>query len=144
MYNKDNETSKGAGPMKKTLGMLISETRKQKGMTQLELAEKMGVTDKAVSKWERDLSCPDVSSLPTLAQVLDLSLDELIQGKSEKSETGNKIASLVGTILKGVALAMGVAVAVLSVLNAITPQQALPMLGLGLACLAVHAMEDRS
>ncbi len=130
--------------MKKTLGMLISETRKQKGMTQLELAEKMGVTDKAVSKWERDLSCPDVSSLPTLAQVLDLSLDELIQGKSEKSETGNKIASLVGTILKGVALAMGVAVAVLSVLNAITPQQALPMLGLGLACLAVHAMEDRS
>lgn len=42
--------------MKKTLGMLISETRKQKGMTQLELAEKMGVTDKAVSKWERDLS----------------------------------------------------------------------------------------
>ena len=50
--------------MKKTLGMLISETRKQKGMTQLELAEKMGVTDKAVSKWERDLSCPDVSSLP--------------------------------------------------------------------------------
>lgn len=130
--------------MKKTLGMLISETRKQKGMTQLELAEKMGVTDKAVSKWERDLSCPDVSSLPTLAQVLDLSLDELIQGKSEKSETGNKIASLVGTILKGVALAMGVAVAVLSVLDAITPQQALPMLGLGLACLAVHAMEDRS
>ena len=130
--------------MKKTLGMLISETRKQKGMTQLELAEKMGVTDKAVYKWERDLSCPDVSSLPTLAQVLDLSLDELIQGKSEKSETGNKIASLVGTILKGVALAMGVAVAVLSVLNAITPQQALPMLGLGLACLAVHAMEDRS
>ena len=130
--------------MKKTLGMLISETRKQKGMTQLELAEKMGVTDKAVSKWERDLSCPDVSSLPTLAQVLDLSLDELIQGKSEKSETGNKIASLVGTILKGVALAMGVAVAVLSVLNAITPQQALPMLGLGLACLAVHAMGDRS
>ena len=130
--------------MKKTLGMLISETRKQKGMTQLELAEKMGVTDKAVSKWERDLSCPDVSSLPTLAQVLDLSLDELIQGKSEKSETGNKIASLVGTILKVVALAMGVAVAVLSVLNAITPQQALPMLGLGLACLAVHAMEDRS
>lgn len=42
--------------MKKTLGMLISKTRKQKGMTQLELAEKMGVTDKAVSKWEREVS----------------------------------------------------------------------------------------
>jgi transcriptional regulator with XRE-family HTH domain len=39
--------------MKKTLGTMISELRKQHGMTQLELAEKMGVTDKAVSKWER-------------------------------------------------------------------------------------------
>ncbi len=42
--------------MKKSLGKLIAEMRKQKGMTQLELAEKMGVTDKAVSKWEREVS----------------------------------------------------------------------------------------
>ena len=45
-----------------TLGMMITSLRKEQGMTQLELAEKMGVTDKAVSKWERDLSCPDVNS----------------------------------------------------------------------------------
>ena len=50
--------------MKKTLGAMIAELRKQHGMTQLELAEKMGVTDKAVSKWERDLSCPDINSIP--------------------------------------------------------------------------------
>ena len=42
--------------MKKTLGTMIAELRKAKGMTQLELAEKMNITDKAVSKWERDLS----------------------------------------------------------------------------------------
>ena len=42
--------------MQKTLGMLISQKRKEKGMTQLELAQKMGVTDKAVSKWERGVS----------------------------------------------------------------------------------------
>ncbi len=129
--------------MKQTLGALIARTRKEKGMTQLELAEKMGVTDKAVSKWERDLSCPDVSSLPTLAQVLGLSLEELMQGKSETPAPENKVAALVGVILKGVALAMGVAVAVLSALGAITPQQAMPLLGLGLACLAVQALEDR-
>ena len=41
---------------KKTLGMMIASLRKEKRMTQIELAEKMGVTDKAVSKWERDVS----------------------------------------------------------------------------------------
>lgn len=40
----------------KTLGMLIAELRKKQGMTQLDLANKMGVTDKAVSKWEREVS----------------------------------------------------------------------------------------
>lgn len=129
--------------MKKTLGTLIAQTRKEKGMTQLELAEKMGVTDKAVSKWERDLSCPDVSSLPALAQVLGLSLEELMQGQSKAPAPENQVSTLVGLILKGVALAMGVAVAVLSMLGAITPQRAMPLLGLGLACLAVQALEDR-
>lgn len=67
--------------MRKTLGRLISETRKAKGMTQLELAQKLNVTDKAVSKWERDLSCPDVNFLPQLAEVLGLTLEELMQGQ---------------------------------------------------------------
>lgn len=46
---------------KQTFGAYIATRRKQLGMTQAELAEKMNVTDKAVSKWERDLSYPDVS-----------------------------------------------------------------------------------
>lgn len=57
---------------KKTLGMMIASLRKENGMTQLELAEKMGVTDKAVSKWERDLSCPDVNTIPKLAECFDI------------------------------------------------------------------------
>lgn len=72
--------------MKKTLGMMIAELRKEQGMTQLELAEKMGVTDKAVSKWERDLSCPDINSLPTLAALLNVSVDELMQLKKGASD----------------------------------------------------------
>ena len=67
--------------MKKTLGIMIAELRKQHGMTQLELAEKMGVTDKAVSKWERDLSCPDINSIPNLAEILGVSVEELMQIK---------------------------------------------------------------
>lgn len=63
---------------KQTLGMMISSLRKEKGMTQLELAEKMRVTDKAVSKWERDLSFPDINSIPKLAEIFEVSVDDLM------------------------------------------------------------------
>ena len=50
-----------------TFGTTVAALRKARGMTQLDLADRMGVTDKAVSKWERDLSFPDTASLPKLA-----------------------------------------------------------------------------
>ena len=103
---------------KKTLGMMISSFRKEKGMTQIELAEKMGVTDKAVSKWERDLACPDVSTLPKLAEIFDVSVDELMQCKAEsQNEKEKDFTSVIHMIMKAVALAMGVGVVVLSILK---------------------------
>ena len=53
-----------------TMGAMVAALRKEKGMTQADLAARMGVTDKAVSIRERDLSLPDVHSIPKLAQVL--------------------------------------------------------------------------
>lgn len=126
--------------MKKTLGALIAQTRKEKGMTQMELAEKLGVTDKAVSKWERDLSCPDIQSLPTLAEVLGLSLEELMQGKNETPHQEDAPISPVNTILRAVALAMGVAVAALSTMEVLDLKDAVSLLGLGLACLALYSL----
>ena len=75
---------------KKTLGMMIASLRKENGMTQFELAEKMGVTDKAVSKWERDLSFPDVNSLPKLAEIFHVSVDELMQVKADSQKADKK------------------------------------------------------
>ena len=66
-----------------TLGRMIASLRKERGMTQLELAERMGVTDKAVSKWEWDLSCPSVETLPKLAELFRVSVDELMQVKPD-------------------------------------------------------------
>lgn len=126
--------------MKKSLGTLIAEIRRQKGMTQMELAEKMGVTDKAVSKWERDLSCPDINSLPALAEILGLSLDELMQVKSGSQGDKRRMGGMLDTVFRGVALAMGVAVAVLSLLDALESRDAMVMLGIGLALLAVSAL----
>ena len=65
-----------------TLGSRIAAWRKEKGITQEELAEKMGVSSQAVSKWENDVSCPDISLLTTLADVLGVTTDELLSGKS--------------------------------------------------------------
>lgn len=69
--------------MKKTLGQKINELRKQKGMTQDELAEKMGVSAQAVSKWEKDLSIPDMMVLIDLSEFFHVSLDELLKEKEE-------------------------------------------------------------
>ena len=86
---------------KKTLGMMIASLRKENGMTQFELAEKMGVTDKAVSKWERDLSCPDVNTIPKLAEVFGISVDELMQIKAKSQDEAKKdVTPIINMIMK--------------------------------------------
>jgi len=62
------------------VGKFISQLRKSKSMTQKELAEKLDVTDKAVSKWKRGLGYPDISILPLLAGVLGVTVEELLSG----------------------------------------------------------------
>ena len=62
-------------------GAFLSRLRKEKGMTQKELAEKLYVSDKAVSKWERGLSLPDIALLQPLAESLGVSVSELLRGE---------------------------------------------------------------
>ena len=64
--------------MEKTIGKRIAENRKRLGLTQDALAEKLGVTAQAVSKWENDQSCPDIATLPQLAQIFGVTTDELL------------------------------------------------------------------
>ena len=130
---------------KDTFGNMVAALRKEKGMTQLELAEKMGVTDKAVSKWERDLSFPDVSSIPKLAEILGVTVDELMQVKAEFNEEPlkKKIDEIVAVAFKGVALAMGIAVVVLSIMKQIEMESAITMLGIGLTSLAITSFPKK-
>ena len=67
--------------MDMTIGKRIALLRKEKGLTQEDLANAMGVSPQAVSKWENDQTCPDISALPKLAQLLEVSVDELLSGK---------------------------------------------------------------
>lgn len=125
----------------KSIGETIASLRKKKGMTQNELAEKMNVTDKAVSKWERDLSCPDVNTISKLADVLDTSVDELLQAKN-KEYSNSKLKDLINVILKAVAIAMGIAVVALNILDSIEIKSSIIMLGIGLVCLAMYLMDN--
>lgn len=127
---------------KQTMGEIISTLRKEKGMTQKDLAEKMQVTDKAVSKWERNLSCPDINSIPLLAETLGISVEQLLDVSSPKDEGVDKRGEILNLILKAVPLAMGVAVAVLSILGRLETQAGFGMLGLGLAALALSKFRE--
>jgi len=63
------------------IGRFIQERRKQLNLTQKQLGEKLNVTDKAVSKWERGLGCPDVSILGELSEILDVGIGEILNGE---------------------------------------------------------------
>lgn len=70
----------------KTLGQKISELRKKQKMTQDELAEKMNVSAQAVSKWENDLSIPDITVLIELSEFFGVSLDSLLKNKDVETK----------------------------------------------------------
>ena len=135
------------------IGAYIAALRKAKQMTQTELGQRLQISSQAVSKWERDLSIPDVASLPKLAEELGTSVDELLQAKTaaqeaatESDATRKKAAALVELVLKAVALAMGVGVVALTIMDEVEPRNALGLLGVGVACLALvqlmHSGED--
>ena len=130
---------------KQTFGQMISSLRKERGRTQLQLGEQMGVTDKAVSKWERDLSFPDISSLPKLAEIFDVSIDTLMQTTTEAKAPISKsqISEIADTVLKGIGIAMGVAVTVLSFLGELQVHSALSMLGIGLASISISLLTSK-
>ncbi len=85
---------------KKTIGKFIAVLRKASGMTQKELGDKLLVSDKTVSRWERDESLPDLSLIPAIAEIFDITADELLRGErnttqnsSSNTETKNKAKS---------------------------------------------------
>lgn len=124
----------------KTTGEIISSIRHEKGLTQKELAEQLNVTDKAVSKWERDIALPDINTLPELAEILDITIEELINAKPQKIKQNRKIDFFIDLILKTIPLAMGVAVVITSILNELSMQSGFTMLGIGLSCMGLYLM----
>ncbi|MCC8044313.1 MAG: helix-turn-helix domain-containing protein [Clostridiales bacterium] len=83
-------------------GSFVARCRKEKNMTQADLAAKINVTDKAVSRWERGLGFPDINTIEPLAEALDLSVLEIMKSEklNEVSETESSVVSDVIEIAK--------------------------------------------
>ena len=72
------------------IGKFIAECRRQKQLTQLQFADKLGITDKAISKWERGIAMPDTSIMLELCDILGISVNELLNGEIINVENSNE------------------------------------------------------
>ena len=72
------------------IGKFIAECRKKANLTQMQLSEKLGITDKAISKWERGISMPDTSIMLELCDILGISVNELLSGEKIQMENNDQ------------------------------------------------------
>lgn len=86
---------------KKTIGGFIAALRKANGMTQKDLADRLNVSDKTVSRWERDEGTPDLSLIPVIAEIFDVTCDELLRGARKSPEERAEPALQADTTMKG-------------------------------------------
>lgn len=126
----------------RTMAEMIANHRKELGLTQKDLAEKLNITDKAVSKWERGIACPDTATIPKLAQILGITIEELMTSKTAEPTGHRGVGDLADLILKAVPLAMGVAVTVTAVLGELDVVHGLSMLGIGMICIGIRQMKN--
>ena len=113
-------------------------------MTQKELANLLNITDKAVSKWARGIACPDTQTIPKVAQILDLTIEELLVGESSAPSGHKGVEYLIPLILKAVPLAMGIAITVTAVLGQLDVQSGFSMVGIGLACIGIYLLREKN
>ncbi len=127
----------------KSMGDIICALRKEKGMTQKDLADILNITDKAVSKWERNIAFPDTATIPKIAEIFGVSVEELMNAKSIPGNRRKGAPYLLNIILKAVPAAMGIAVVVSSLLGELDMKSGFTMLGIGLACVGIYQLKTK-
>lgn len=108
---------------KNTIGQFIAALRKAKGMTQQDVADRLNVSNKAVSRWERDECAPDISLIPAIAEMFDITCDELLKGErifepsnhKKEPKVEKQIKHLVIKTISGLKTLNGIAIAVATI-----------------------------
>ena len=79
---------------KNSIGQFIAALRKANGLTQQEVADRLNVSNKAISRWERDECAPDLSAIPALAEVFGITCDELLRGERSNSDRNADVETI--------------------------------------------------
>ena len=124
--------------MDNNLGNTIAKLRKEQNMTQQQLAEKLNITDKAVSKWERGLSYPDITSISKIAKILNVDSSYLVDLCKKENPYKQDNNHLIDAILIIIPFALSIALIVLNILNKITLEEKLNLVIVSILSISIY------
>lgn len=125
----------------KSMGEFISKLREEKGLTEKELGEKLGITEKNISEWEKNVSAPDASAISKLSEFFGVSSEEFATPKTS-SDVRSKINYIIDIVLRAVPVAMGAALIVTTTMGQIDLKSGFMMLGISVVSIGIYLLKN--
>ena len=126
----------------KSMGEFISKLREEKGLTEKELGEKLGITEKNISEWEKNVSAPDASAISKLSEFFGVSSEEFTNSKTSSNPVIKKINYIIDIVLRAIPVAMGAALIVTTTTGQIDLKSGFMMLGISVASIGIYLLKN--
>lgn len=124
------------------MGEFISKLREEKGLTEKELGEKLGITEKNISEWEKNVSVPDASAISKLSEFFGVSSEEFTNSKTSSNPVIKKINYIIDIVLRAIPVAMGAALIVTTTMGQIDLKSGFMMLGISVASIGIYLLKN--
>ncbi len=126
----------------KSMGEFISKLREEKEITQKELGEKLGVTEKDISNWEKNVSTPDTDAVSKLSEFFGVSSEEFTNSKTSSNPVIKKINYIIDIVLRAIPVAMGAALIVTTTMGQIDLKSGFMMLGISVVSIGIYLLKN--
>ena len=126
----------------KSMGEFISKLREEKGLTEKELGEKLGITEKNISEWEKNVSVPDASAISKLSEFFGVSSEEFATPKTSSNPVIKKINYIIDIVLRAIPVAMGAALIVTTIMGQIDLKSGFMMLGISVVSIGIYLLKN--
>lgn len=124
------------------MGEFITKLREEKGLTEKELGEKLGITEKNISEWEKNVSVPDASAISKLSEFFGVSSEEFTNSKTSSNPVIKKINYIIDIVLRAIPVAMGAALIVTTTMGQIDLKSGFMMLGISVASIGIYLLKN--